>query len=104
MKQGINTTLLIHIDYNISAIEEIEFIFRQGDITKTFAYPSDNVTVVENNTCEHVIGIHWSKKDTFMFNCKDCIRMDTRIHLAGCDDNPETPIVKIKMNETLFED
>lgn len=119
MKQGTNFLLPITIEYDLTKIEKVEFIFKQlptpnpsyiaqpkdipleEEISLEFIYPSDTATL--SDTEKDVINLHWNEDDTFKFIPDKYIYMDTRITLTESDQNPETKIIKLKMSPTLFK-
>lgn len=105
MKQGTHFILPVEIDMDLDAVERIEFIFKQekrinSDAVKVNVYP-DNCTRQEN---KNVILIPWTQDETFKFASGRMLYMDTRITLRGSDNQPETEILAIKMNPTLFQE
>lgn len=116
MKQGTNFILPVSIDYDLSLVSSVEFIFKQpakapasfspkkilDGVKKTFTYPSD--TAVLSTTETNTINLYWSIKDTYRFNPEEIIYLDTRLILKNSTENPETEIIKIKMLPTLFRE
>lgn len=114
MKQGTNFVLPVLIEYDLSLVESIDFIFKQPikaptsfspkkvleGVQKTFTYPSDTATL--STTEENTINLHWSAKDTYKFDPEEIIYLDTKLFVKGSEENPETEIIKIKMLPTLF--
>lgn len=106
-KAGI--TQHLEVTFGLETLEDIskiEFLFRQvnnmnGMVYKKSVYdPSDSssdVTLVDNSFL-----IPFSKEDSYLFKQNAPFYMDTRISLTDSDDNPETEIVEIFMNPTLF--
>ena len=99
MKQGIKFKLPIQIGINLDKVEQIEFIFKQGKTTKEFIYPSE-VAIRRPN--DNIVDLSWDSEDTYMFK-PTYMDMDTRIYLKDTDEQPETQIVNLKLNPTLFE-
>lgn len=99
MKQGIKFLLRVDVGMNLSDIEKMEFIFKQGDKKALFQYPSDSAKVIDENT----LGLLWTAEDTYQFK-PEIIEMDTRITLKNSEYQPETEIVRVVMNKTLFEE
>lgn len=86
-----------------SKVSKIEFAFSQniGETPlKTAEYPSGNATKIADN----LVGIAWTKEETALFESGKPFYCDTRITLSDSTYQPETPIVKLMMNPTLFED
>lgn len=116
MKQGTNFVLPINIDYDLTSVKSIDFIFKQPKkapasfspkdilkgVQKVFTYPSDEATL--STTEKNTINLHWVAKDTYKFNPEEFIYLDTKISLLKSNENPETEIVKFKMLPTLFEE
>lgn len=99
MKQGTNSIMRINIDIDFDTVERIEFLFEQDEERVVFSYPSDKAIKVEG---ENAIDLVWSAADTYYFNSKKYINMDTRIHLIDVETNPETSIAQFYMSPTLF--
>lgn len=116
MKQGTNFILPVSIDYDLTLVSSIDFVFKQptkapasfspkkilDGVQKTFTYPSDTATL--STTEDNTINLHWAVKDTYKFNPEEIIYLDTRLTLKNSTENPETEIVKIKMLPTLFKE
>jgi hypothetical protein len=87
---------------DLNTVSKIEFAFSQ-DIgeppLKVATYPSTNAMLVLDN----MIGVVWTEEDTALFEAGKPFYADTRITLSDSEYQPETPIVKLKMNPTLFE-
>lgn len=99
MKQGLNFELPISLEVNLDDVQTIDFIFVQGDVKKTFTYPSESATRLDNST----VNLAWTSEDTWLFKPVDNINMDTKITMVGTVNNPETPIVSFTLAPTLFE-
>jgi hypothetical protein len=87
---------------DISAVSKIEFAFSQeiGEKPLKIAeYPNNNVEHIADN----LLGIVWTAEDTKKFKAGEHFYCDTRITLSGSAYQPETPILKLRMNPTLFE-
>ena len=83
-------------------VEKIEFAFAQniGDAPlKTAVFPSETAVVVS----EGMIGIVWTQEETTLFEPDKKFYADTRITMKNSAYQPETPIIRLKMNPTLFE-
>lgn len=105
MKQGTHFILPVEFDLDLDTVERIEFVFKQekrlnSDIVKVNTYP-DDCTRQENT---NVILIPWTRDETFRFASGRLLYMDTRITLRNSDNQPETEILPIKMNPTLFRE
>ena len=99
MKQGINFILPIKVGIDTEAIEEMEFLFKQKDKQLEFLYPSDKTSVRDDG----IIDLKWTKEETYLFE-SGSIELDTRIKLKDTDEQPITPIVKVYLRPTLFEE
>ena len=97
MKQGTNFELPVNIDVDLDEVERIDFLFVQGDVTKTFTYPSETA-VRDGNT----IKLTWTEEDTWAFKTSVKIEMDTKVKMQGTINNPETAIVSFGLHPTLF--
>ena len=103
MKQLTNNVLKVNfngIDFN--DVKKIEFAFSQNIGEKPLKieeYPSVNVTHLMDNQ----VGVFWDLADTKLFKADEYFYCDTRITLNDSITQPETPILKLKMNPTLFE-
>ena len=87
---------------DLDNVEKIEFAFAQniGDAPlKTAVFPSETAVSVTDG----VIGIVWTKEETALFEPDKKFYADTRITMKDTEYQPETPIVRLKMNPTLFE-
>ena len=87
---------------DLSTVSKIEFAFSQkiGEKPlKTPTYPSTNAKLIADN----MIGIEWTAAETALFEAGKPFFVDTRITLKDSEYQPETPIVKLMMNPTLFE-
>lgn len=85
-----------------SEVSKIEFAFSQniGEAPmKTAEYPSGTAFEVTDN----LVGIVWTPEETALFKAGKPFYADTRITLSGSSYQPETFIVKLMMNPTLFE-
>ena len=101
MKQGINYSLKVNINDDLDKVKSIDFVFVQGNTKLEFTYPS---TMAVRSEGENVIYLLWSAEDTYKFNSGSHMKMDTRIHYVDTDYSPETPIIDLVMNPTLFEE
>lgn len=103
MKRGTTPTLLIKIGVEPDIIQEIIFLFKQkcsetAEATLTKVYPSEFVTYSDG-----VYHVRWTQEETRLFDEELLFYMDTRIVLTD-GKIPETRIVTLKMNKTLFEE
>lgn len=100
MKQGIKFLLCVRVGIDLQEIEKMEFIFEQGDKKALFLYPSDNTKQIDYNS----IGLIWEPEQTYIFEPGEFMEMDTRITLKESEYQPETEVLKLIMNRTLFEE
>lgn len=101
MKVGINQILEVKVGIPLDEVESIKFVFSQFSERKLFfTYPSEKALRGENDTIE----LLWSKEESYLFMPDKTIFMDSFIKLFGSDNNPETPIIKLMMNPTLFKE
>ena len=85
-----------------SKVSKIEFAFSQkiGESPlKTATYPGDNTELIREN----MVGVIWTPTETTKFEAGKPFYADTRITLSNSQYQPETPIVRLQMNPTLFE-
>lgn len=103
MKQLTKNLLTINFNgINLSDVEKIEFAFSQeiGEPPlKVAEYPGNQTVLLSDNS----IGVIWSAEETMLFNAGRNFYADTRITLKNSEFQPPTPIIKLKMNPTLFE-
>ena len=99
MKKGTKSLLPVLIGMDVNLVNKIEFIFVQGNKSKKFTYPSSQTIKIDDRT----IGIIWTPSDKAMFKA-DAMQMDSRITLKDSPYQPDTNIVPVIMNDTLFED
>lgn len=101
LKQGINMLMPVEFEgLDLDTVESIDFVLKQWDTEWSFSYPSDIAT--RRNDTESIIEIKWLEADTWKFKKNQDIYMDTKVHLIGSWQNPKTPIVKFRMDKTLF--
>jgi len=93
-------------DVNFEHIEAVEFLFKQAETGETLktAYwsregESRDAELVED---EPIILVRFEREDSYLFQQEEMFFMDTRIHYYGTDINPYTPLVRVRMNQTLF--
>ena len=88
---------------DLSTVSKIEFAFSQkiGEKPlKTATYPNKGASLVTDG----VIGVEWTPAETAKFEAGKPFYADTRITLNDSAYQPETPILKLTMNPTLFEE
>ncbi len=101
MKQAINQYLPVEFGgVSLDDVAKIEFLFRQQSAARTVLYPSDEAVRLENSS---VIQVMWTPEQTAQFSSAYEVELDTRITLNGTAVNPETPIVRFKINRSLFK-
>ena len=99
------TKNLLKLNFNgidLNNVSKIEFAFSQNigeSPLKTAEYPNNNAELIVDN----LIGVVFSQEDTLLFKADSYFYADTRITMKDSDYQIETPIVKLKMNPTLFE-
>ena len=110
IKQGTNMVLPVRIDdRDFENITGIEFIFKQephchGAI-KTAYWSADGISRdAQRKSGERVILVRFSRSDTYRFKPNALFYMDTRIHYNESEDNPYTPVIAMRMTESLFEE
>lgn len=88
---------------DLSTVSKIEFAFSQeiGEKPlKTAEYPNKDAILIVDN----LIGVAWTAEETARFKAGKPFYADTRITLKDSAYQPETPILKLIMNPTLFEE
>ena len=93
-------------DENFAYIESIEFLFKQtenGETLKTAYWSRENESrdadLVDG---ENIILVMFNRDDSYLFQQEEMFFLDTRIHYYETDINPYTPLVRVRMNQTLF--
>lgn len=100
-KQGTNFIMPVHFaGYDLSSVSSIDFIFQQNDKTLEYTYPSETATL--RSGTDDTIDLVWTEEDTWKFCRNITIKMDTKVHLVGSTQNPQTNIVEFKLSRTLF--
>ena len=87
---------------DLTTVSKIEFAFSQeiGQAPlKVAEYPGANTELVTDN----MIGVIWTPEETALFKAGKPFYADTRITLSDSVYQPETPVLKLMMNPTLFE-
>lgn len=88
------------IDWTDVSKIEIAFSQNMGEKPlKTAEYPSAGASQITEN----MVGVAWTPEETALFEANKTFYVDTRITLKSTGYQPETPIVKLRMNPTLFE-
>lgn len=103
MKQLTHNLLKMNFSgIDLADVKKIEFAFSQkiGDAPlKTTEYPGSKAIHIADN----LIGVVWTPEETSLFEAGKPFYADTRITLNDSKYQPETPILKLKMDPTLFE-
>ena len=105
MKQGLRLLLPVRFDgVSVSDISKIEFVFAQdiainNTIRKTSLYDRSNEDVMFD---DGIFYVPWTPDETYLFKAQSPFYMDTRITLTNSDYQPQTNIVELVMNPTLF--
>lgn len=111
IKAGMTFSLPVEIDdEDFENIAGIEFIFKQeadddeANALKTAYWSKDGLS----RNCAKVDGqqtilVRFSRADTYLFEQGEDFFMDTRIHYEDTDENPFTNIVRLRMENSLFE-
>lgn len=99
MKQGLNCVLPVEIEYTrIDDAKHVDFIFTQGTAARLlFHYPSSKVKKQGNKFL-----LRWTYEETYMFDPRKHVHLDTRITMKDSDFNPQTKIACFRMSPTLF--
>lgn len=104
MKQGLRLTMAVEFDLDLDAVKKIEFVFKQkgnsDTALKTATYPGD----ATRKGTENIILIPWTQAETYLFQAGKSFYLDTRISMRDTNDQPETNIVELVMNPTLFSE
>ena len=99
MKQGLNFNLAVEFDINLDDVEKVEFIFSNS--SKSFQKLETWEGNVKRKTGTNILLVPFTKEETYNF--ERTFYMDTRITLKKSKNQPETPIIELEMNDTLFE-
>ena len=104
MKQYTKSLMKLNFEgIDMSLVDKIEIAFSQEigqPPLKTAEYPNRDAGPIYGN----MIGVVWTPEDTALFKPDKYFYIDTRITLKDSPYHPETPIIKVKMNPTLFEE
>lgn len=87
---------------DLADVAKIEFAFSQNIHStplKIAEFPGDGVVDLGDN----ILGVIWTPEETMRFEAGKPFFADTRITLHDTEYQPETPIVRLQMNPTLFE-
>lgn len=104
MKQLTHNLLKMNFQgISLEDVSKIEFAFSQEigkPPLKTAVYPADSCTM---KLSDNQVGVVWTQEETALFKSDMYFYADTRITMADTEFQPQTPIVKLRMEETLFE-
>lgn len=102
MKQLTKNILAVSLNgVDIADIAKVEFAFSQNMHStplKLAEYPGSNTVDLGDN----MIGVIWTPDETMLFEAGKTFCADTRITLRDSEFQPQTPIVKLQMDPTLF--
>lgn len=103
MKQLTRNQLAVCLNgIDIADVAKVEFAFSQNRHStplKLAEFPGEGTMDLGDNT----IGVVWTPEETMLFEAGKAFYADTRITLHDSEFQPDTPIVKLKMDPTLFE-
>lgn len=88
---------------DVADIAKIEFAFSQNMHStplKVATYPGEGTVDLGNN----MIGVEWTPEDTLRFEGGKAFFADTRITMHDTIYQPQTPIVRLYMEPTLFDE
>ena len=108
MKRGTTPELKVRLYIDNASTASVTFVFKQtmeedatALVTKTWtSAEDDDVTYDSERECYL---IEWTEAETRLFVANQVFFMDTKPVLTS-GKIPETPIVMLKMNPTLFEE
>lgn len=87
---------------DLADVSKIEFAFSQNKGStplKVTEYPGSGTVKVGDG----MVGVIWTPEETMLFEADKSFYADTRITMSDTEYQPQTPIVRIVMNATLFE-
>lgn len=108
MKRNFTSILPISFaNIDFSTIKSIDFVFKkeqseEAAVIKSSTYMADGTGDAQKRDGENVIEIPFSREDTLKFEANEPFYMDPRIRLFDSPVEPETSIIKLRMNPTLF--
>lgn len=88
---------------DLTTVSKIEFAFSQNigePPLKVAEYPNNGAELIADN----MVGVAWTPSETALFKAGKPFYADTRITLKDSIYQPETPVLKLMMNPTLFEE
>lgn len=102
IKQGTNALMPVRFKgLNLDDVDHIAFVIEQFNVRWEFTYPSDTVSRITDT--DDTVGIVWRESDTWRFDPKHDIKLDTRVYPTDAWQNPYTLIKTFRMDETLFK-
>ena len=103
MKQLTKNLLAMSLNgIDVADIAKIEFAFSQNIHStplKLAVFPGEGTVDLGDN----MIGVVWTPEETELFKAGKPFFADTRITLHDSEYQPQTPIVRLQMEHTLFE-
>ena len=103
MKQLTKNLLAMSLNgIDVADIAKVEFAFSQNvgsTPLKLAEFPGEGTVDLGNN----MIGVIWTPEETMLFEAGKSFYADTRITRHDSEYQPQTPIVKLLMEATLFE-
>lgn len=106
MKQQLKSMMRLEIGLDLAEIAKIEFAFSQAiglPPKKTCTWEGvDTVEVMDLGG--NVLGVVWTPEESLLFTPDRTFYIDSRITLKGSQYQPETKIVPVAMNPTLFRE
>ena len=105
MKQLTKNLLKLRLSgVDMADVAKVEFAFSQNvgsTPLKLTEYPGPGVIAAEDG---NVLCVIWTPEETLLFEAGRPFYVDTRITLASTTYQPTTPIVRLRMDPTLFEE
>lgn len=99
MKKLTNACLRVDMGLDLDAVEEIKFLFKQGDRKLFFTYPSETaIRDLDTNT----VKLFWSIDNTELFK-SGTVHLDTFVRIKDSSLNPQTETAYFEMRPTFFE-
>lgn len=106
MKRGTTPTLPVRVNIDNASTASVTFVFKQTkeeDATAlvTKEWPTDEEVTYDSEKERYLI--EWTEAETRLFVADQVFFMDTKVVLNS-GKIPETNIVMLRMNPTLFEE
>lgn len=98
MQHAITQSERFDFDIPIDEIERVEFRYVQGDTIRDVEWPGDHT----NEVGSHAIEVVWTPDDSSRFDVGEVV-CQTRITLKASPYQPETDIIALRMDRSLFE-